>query len=692
MKKKPGIFLRILTPFCIGTGVLSQLQFTKLNSVITIFLILLIFILLIINLIYKSFKAYHYKALIAAGINLFFLLLGIWCVQRENQQTRSDYFSNSPAAYFKIMVADEPQQRGLFIRFKAKVITKFISNNKIKTSGNLLLIIRSDPAINMPVKYGGVYLIPARYTAVEPPYNPGEFDFRSWLANQQIYEQSFLSAHEMIPCGTDRGNRIISFALALRKKQVDLYRKLIRQDEAFAVAATLILGYRSDLDAETLAAYSKTGTIHALSVSGMHVGIIYLVLSFSLKWMDRKRVLKWVKISLILALIWFYTLLTGNSPSVLRAAIMLSLFILAKSFQRQTSGYHILACSAFFLLFYNPCLFWDVGFQLSYLAVFGLIWLQPIIFKLLNFRQVWLARLWNMISLSVAAQTLTFPLSIYYFHQFPVYFIISNLFITLPVALLMYAGIAILLFRLYWLAPSFEWLIIFMNKGLEKIAALPYSSINQIWLTKTELILLILAFISAAMIRKHKWFVYSFLLLLICLQGMLTTDKISKMRQKGTLFFTLKKNYAAAFTEAHRAILVTDLQITDKQFKFHIQPALDQLRITETICIRFNQDTVLNGFIKQDHQLVFHKLRVLLVDSSFNRKRIFGKPAYDVVWLHKSARINLHKKQGSHVHNMSEINVHELPEINVHELRKDIEFESIWTDTGIKKKSSYLIQ
>ena len=661
----PHIFLRILIPFCTGSAVLSQLSFTKLNSVITIYVIFLFFTLLVINLLYKPIKAYHHKELIAIGINLLFLLMGIWCLNRNDPGTKTNYFSNSPAAYFKVMIADEPQQRGSFLKLKAKIITKYISNKKIKTSGNIMLIIRLDPAASSLVNYGQVYLIPARYTAVEPPSNPAEFDLRSWLSNQQIHDQSFLSAEEMIPCGTDRGNAIIGFALALRKRQVNLYRKLIKQDEAFAVAATLILGYRSDLDAETLAAYSKTGTIHALSVSGMHVGIIYIVLNFSLKWMDRKRILKWSKLILILALIWFYTLLTGYSASVLRSAIMLSVFILSKAFQRQTTGYHILASSAFLLLFYNPFLLWDVGFQLSYMAVFGLIWLQPIVFKLLYFRHSWLSKLWNLISLSIAAQVLTFPFSVYYFHQFPVYFIISNLFIALPVALLMYAGIAILLFRLYWLAPAFEWLIVFMNKGLEKIAALPYSSINQIWLTKTELVLIILIFITLSRVAKRKQFIYWSLLLTICLQGMLVKDKLWKMRQKQTLLFTLKRHYAAAFIQGKRAILITDLQPADKPFRFHIQPALDQLRITEVICMAFDQDTVLNGFIKKDHQLLFGAFKVLLVDSSFNRKRISGKPVYDVVWLHGS------------------------PKINIHELREDLKFGGLWIDATNK---GYLVK
>lgn len=680
MEAAPSVFVKILLPFCIGIWVLRWVSFAKLNSASVILLILIVIILLIINFLYRLFKVYNYKKRIAVLLNLLFFTLGGWCIIQAEDRADSEHFLNSSPEYLKIAVADEPQQRGSVLRFRAKVTGGFyrsgygvvsarspqlsstgLTFQKRKLTGNLLLAIRSDSLAPVKLQYGEVYLLPARYTPVAPPYNPGEFDFKSWLANQQIFAQSFLPANELIPTGEQHTNLMIGFALALRQKQVTLYRKLIKDDEAFAVASTLILGYRSDLDAETLTAYSKTGTIHALSVSGMHVGIIYVVLNFCLSWMNRKWLLKWMKLFIILALIWFYTLLTGYSASVLRSAIMLSLFIVSKAFQKHTGGYHILACSAFFLLFYNPLLLWDVGFQLSYMAVFGLIYLQPIVYRLLYFKQKWLSQLWNMVALSIAAQVLTFPFSIYYFHLFPVYFIISNLFITLPVALLMYAGIAILLFRLHWMAPLFEWLITFMNKGLAKIAALPYSTIDQIWLTKTELLLLILVFIFAAAARKHRISLAYSLLLLAGLRFMLMQDKISKRKQKSIILFSIKKNYAAAFISGSKAILVTDLSSTDRAFKFHIQPALDQQRIKTIVCLPWKKDTVINAFRQQEHQLVFYNFQVLLLDTAFAGKRIEGKPAYDAIWLHES------------------------PKVKIAELRQEVSFKKMWIDASNKQ-------
>jgi len=509
------------------------------------------------------------------------------------------------------------------------------------------------------LKYGETYLIPAAYHPIEPPCNPGEFDFRAWLASQNIYHQAYLHPEEMIPMGKHKGAALISFALSLRQQQMQVYRRLIKDNEAFAVAATLILGYRADLDAETLSAYSKTGTIHALSVSGMHVGIIYVVMELALKWMNRKRVWRWVKLLLLLGAIWFYTILTGYGASVLRAALMLSLFVIARHAHKNTGSYHILAISAFCLLLYDPFLLWDPGCQLSYLAVFGLIWLAPKIQLLWVPKQIWLQKLWGMISISIAAQLLTFPLSSYYFHQFPVYFIVSNLFITLPVALLMYSGLAILLFHLYWLAPAFEGLIIFMNSGLQKIALLPYSTISGIDLNKTELILLCLFLFCTCtgLSGKKKPLLFTALLLLFCLQGALARDKIMAQQQKTMILFRLKRHYAAAFISGRKAILMTDLHQDNQAFKFHVLPALNQLKIRSITCFPWNSTFSSGNFIIKDHQLHFWDYRILLIDSSFDHQKIIGNPAFDVAWLHGHPRVK--------------------PE----ELKKEIIFKRIWADS-----------
>lgn len=375
----------------------------------------------------------------------------------------------------------------------------------------------------------------------------------------------------------------------------------------------------------------------------MHVGIIYIVLNWFLSFLNKKRGLRIIKVIVICLLIWFYSLLTGFSPSVLRSAIMLTVYILARSFNKHTNGYNILAFTAFCMLVYNPFLIWDVGFQLSFFAVLGLIYLHPKIYNWLYFKQNWVNWLWSSIALSVAAQIATFPLSIYYFHQFPLYFIFSNLFILIPITVLMYLGISILLFKLYFLAAIFEWIIIFMNHGLKWISDLPFSGVHQIWIDKTQVSALTLALIFGliALVTYKKQFLFISLTLFLTFQVSLTLQTISVKKQKKIIFFSLQKGYATAFIDKQEAVFVSNLNLNDKNFQFYMQPAFDQFRIKNIHFIKWEIDTTLNFFSKRNHQINFNGYRILLLDTYFNRKIISQTPIFNAVWLHQNPKINI---------------------------------------------------
>ena len=521
------------------------------------------------------------------------LTLGILCVISYKQHIYTDLQNIKNLEYLKIRIINEPQNKQNIILFNAESTksistTNSLSGYKFKNyifqsvSGKIRVSIRTNEGIPLRLKYGDELIIPAKLSVIPAALNPNEFDYKAWLATQNLYHQTYLKPQEIVKLPTNSGNRLIRFAFDLRAEQVAIYRKLIKNDDAFAVASTLILGYRADLSSQMLNIYSKTGTIHALSVSGMHVALVYLVLNQLLYFLNRKQATRIIKTTLILSLIWFYTLLTGFSPSVLRAAIMISVFIIAKLFNRNTNSYNIIAFAAFCLLLYNPLLLWDVGFQLSFMAVIGLIYLQPKIEGWLYVKNPWLNKIWSTIAMSLAAQLATYPFSVYYFHQFPLYFLFSNLFITLPTALIMYIGLSILLFKLDCLGPTLEWLIDFTNRGLDQIAHLPFAGISAIWLSKTELVLLCFALtlciIAIDQQRKHLFIAATTIFL--CLQGFITFDKLRAQQQKKTIRYILKKNYAVALICSNKAVLFTDLKQESKAFLFFVKPALDQHRVT----------------------------------------------------------------------------------------------------------------
>ena len=586
--KNELFFLRILLPFVLGVIIFYNTNKPFLVCLTGLICLITFLFLVSINVYYKKLNAYKFKGCVGCLIYIFLFLFGAFACILNKQCLSSNYFNTNNYSYLKIKVNDEPQLKSGILRFRADISKSYQQKNKgyakpEKAVGRLLVSIKTDSLSKIPLAYGDELLISSKITEIAPPLNPAEFDYRSLLAAQNIYHQVFLKPHQLSVLSTNAGNPIIAFALGLRSKQVQFYRKWLKDDDAFAVASTLILGYRADLSQETLSIYSKTGTIHALSVSGMHVGLIYLVLNWLFQFMNRNSLLKIGKVAIIITLVWFYALLTGFSPSVLRSAIMLSVFIMAKSFNRQSNSYNIISFAAFCLLLYDPFLIWDVGFQLSFLAVLGLIYLQPKIQNWWHPKNNWINKLWEVTAMSLAAQFITFPLSVYYFHQFPIYFLISNLFIMVPIALLMYLGIVILMGKLVFLVPMFEWLIKFTNSGLRWIADLPFSNLSAIWISKTELYLLCIALtllvLALADFKKRM-----LLLSTACfavLQSFLSYDKISAFHQKKTIVFNVRKNYATAFISGQKAVVITSLNRTGKDFRYFIQPALDQHRIIE---------------------------------------------------------------------------------------------------------------
>lgn len=638
------VFVKILLPLIFGIVLGYYFQNEQLLRVLYFVLISLLVTTALINTFYKKLKAWNYKKLIGTLYYLFYFITGIFISLFHTDFLKGNYFAKKQYEQLKVYVNDEPQQTNDILRFEVVVTHGYLNQKQENCTGKLMIALKLDSLSPIKLKYGDQLLIAAEYLPVEPPYNPAEFDFKAWLAAKNIYHQTFIRQEQLVKLGGNKGNPIIKYALEVRKRQVDIYRKLIKDDEAFAVASTLILGYRADLSKETLSAYSKTGTIHALSVSGMHVGIIYIMLNWLLAFLDRKRAGRIFKVVLICSLIWYYSLLTGFSPSVLRSAIMLTAFILAKQLKRSNNSYNVLAFTAFGLLtVYDPFLIWDAGFQLSFLAVFGLVYYQPKIYKLLYFKNKWADRLWSAVAMSLAAQLATLPLSIYYFHQFPVYFIISNLFILIPITVLMYVGIAILLLRLYFIAPAFEWLITFTNSGLKWISELPYAGITEIWLNKWELVLfcLLMLLLTLGLVHYKKKYIYRGLVTLLVIQISFAYQKIIANKQEELILFSLRKNFAAAFINGNESILFTDLTATDRNFEFFVKPALDQKQVKNIRFVGWNEEFQSKNIVKNNHQINYKGKQFLLLDESFNYKKLSDNHRFDFIWMHQSPKQRL---------------------------------------------------
>ncbi len=580
-------------------------------------------------------------------VHAYLLMLGYTLTISQARQYDPQYFSNKPAEAFLVKISNEPKLTGDILRFESQVTQTIQGKIFTEVCGKLLIALKTDSVYARQLSYGDLLLIPARFNEVEPPYNPAEFDFKAYLKTRQIYAQTFISQQQIKVIKHHSANPVIDYALHLRKQLVDKFYHYLPDKEAAALASTLILGYRADLSKEVINAYSKTGTMHVLSVSGMHVGIVFLVLSFLLKPLNRTQNMRLIRALLMISVIWFYSLITGFPPSVCRAATMLTFVVLGKAMNKNLNTYNLLAISAFFLLLYNPFYLLDVGFQLSYLAVTGLLYLHPKIYHSLYIRNKILDSVWSYCALSIAAQLATFPISVYYFHQFPVYFLVSNLFIVLPVAIIMYAGIAFLFIPcpviLKPLGFLLSRLITFTDHILFYIEKLPFSSLNGIWINTLQYVLMYL--LTGCLIwagsLKSKYAVWCTMISMIVLSLSFSYQTILNNNRHELIFYSLRKNTAISYINQDKSYVITDLKPADKTIGFSIKPYLDSRGASQYKTLTSTDSLITPTISVQSNFMQFGKYKVLRWDKNFDHLKYTQTLKVDAVLLSGNPRINL---------------------------------------------------
>lgn len=571
-------FVRLLLPFICGI-LLGWYVPSYFSLSFCVALLISSFTLFLASRIFhKKYPYRQFRWFLGLQIHLFIFMLawvltsypeGFWPQKKLAQVT---------AKTLCVQVSTEPIAKADILRFEANV---WYADSQ-KLADKLLIALKVGNEKSLDISFGDVLLIPANYHEVEPPFNPGEFDYRWYLRTHGIKQQSFIQLNQVKKIASGLGNPLISFALTLRKKIIYAFVKYVTEAENAAMASTLIMGYRADLSPDLVNAYAQTGTLHVLSVSGMHVALVFLLLGFLLKPLDLVFKNPIPKALLLVVLIWFYAMLSGFSPSVNRAALMLSLVVVGNAINKRMNTYNLLAVSAFILLLINPLYLFDVGFQLSYLAVLGLVAIHPYIYGWFYIKNKHLDAVWSYTALSISAQVFTFPLSVYVFHQFPLSFLLSNLAIVLPITAVMYVGVGFVLLMpitpiLPHIGQLLNWLIHISNQLLFRIAKLPHASLQGIFIDKIELVLLYIVCILVlfAFINKSKKLVFTGILLFLFLGGYRLYTVVNKPKSS-LIFYSLRKNTALVYAHHNSFVLITDLNPSDKAFQFSVKPSLNK--------------------------------------------------------------------------------------------------------------------
>ncbi len=594
-------------------------------------------------------KRHRYYGVLSALVFLVLAAVGFIRAWQPHPRIDPNHFSHVDAVALRGYVADEPVVRGAQLRFPVTVTHAVdTARQPVKVTGRLMLTVRlaDTPAAVSSLRFGDMLLFPADFQPVPPPYNPGELDYRRYLANKGLWHQAYLHGDRVQRLGSDHGNRLTAYALRLRQRMVDKFARYIDDRDALSVASTLILGYRADLRADLLQAYANTGTIHVLSVSGMHVVIVFWLLSKACWWMDRRKGLRALKFVILLSAVWAYALVTGFSPSVLRASIMIGFVMAAATFGQRNRVYNSIAASAFFLLLYNPLFIGDIGFQLSYLAVLGIVALMPL------FAQVWSTRnrmgkpVVDYVHMSVAAQAGAGPLAAYHFHQFPLYFLPANLFIVIPASGIMYLGFALLLLPsgtlAWWVGKALEGLIACMNEVLHGLEQLPLASITGLWVTgwETAVIYLLMISMALAWLRRSRLWAYGAVGCVALLVLASFSRSIARVTESQIVLFNVRREVAIGFIHRGQAWVYSGLASQeDRTFRYSVTPWLERYASEDRIHFIPQAGRHADGFVYvRDPIIQFGRHRVMVYDGT---KAYAGQLDVSILLLRDDPRISL---------------------------------------------------
>jgi len=570
-----------------------------------------------------------------------------------SQMSLHDYTKLKDADFYQCAIIEPVKEKINSYQLTLRVNAKLMASGWSFSRSKVLIYMEKD-SLSSALKFGDKLLIKGNLNVLEPPKNPKEFDYKKYLENYSIYQQGYLASDDWRLLDS-KSKGLDVFANDARQFLLSSLKLNGIEGDQYAIASALILGSKDELDFEVKQAYAAAGAMHVLAVSGLHVGIIFLILNTLLTILDTSKKGRIVKAIILLISLWIYAMITGLSPSVLRAATMFSFVIMGTVLNRKSSIYNTLAASAFFLLIINPNLLFEVGFQLSYIAVLGIVYLQPIIYKRIYTRWWLLDKVWAITAVSIAAQIATLPLTLFYFNQFPVYFMLSNLLVIPSAVVILILGI--LLFITSPIPFISESIGLVLNKfieglnfGIKEIEVLPSSLIEGLSINVLEclaLYIIIILLVRGLEIRKLKIINYAFFLALIFIISDLIED-IALANSKRMIVYHINKNQAIDFIDGTSNVLLANLSlIKDKQKQsFHIKSNwsyldLHNVHYMPTDAFKLNETLLDSSLQLVDTYSKFHTIKMVRVDNKFTLRALGKKIDVDYVLMSGNAKIKL---------------------------------------------------
>lgn len=452
-------------------------------------------------------KWQHYFSRWLFGSVAFLFLFCIGALWVQHQWESVNYEWSHQENVYQGVIIDTPKEKAKTYLCKIRVDKKFAEGEMIPVNRIALVYVIKD-SLSMNLRCGDHLNFYTRMVTPERMGIPGEFDYAAYLFRQQISGTAVVFSGHWHLTGKHSSLTLQQQANIWREKMLDGYRNWGLSGDEFAVLSALTVGYKEELSDELRETYQMAGVSHILALSGMHVAVLWGLLGWILRPLNKSRLLRWVKCSLIVLLLWGFAFLVGLPASVIRAVVMCMLMTLARAAGERVLSLNTLAIAAFVMLLYNPFYLFEVGFQLSFLAVFSILLVYPVLYQGWMVHQSVLRYIWGIMAVSLAAQLGTAPLTIYYFSHFPIHFLLANLIVA-PLVLIIIYG-AVLAFVLspiaalhIWVVKGLDSLVRFLNSSMQWVEHLPLSHSGNVHFSSIQVcILYVLLFIILA------WWVY----------------------------------------------------------------------------------------------------------------------------------------------------------------------------------------
>lgn len=496
-------FPTIIVTICLILGILVSNEIKP----DVYFALLLVTVALVPFLILYFFLRTNLKFRLSFGISSYVLAftIGLFLFALHYPKNQASHYSNSDYnSSEKNLIKGVISEKLKPNQFSFKYFMKVESINQKETKGKLLIILNKKDA-EKEFEIGDEILANAIIKPIIKPHNPYQFDYAAYLEKKDVFDQLYLENQNYKVIAKQEN---LNFILErTRNKIVAFFENENIPTERISIIKALFLGQRQNIEQETLDNYSKSGAIHILAISGLHIGILLYFFKALLKPIERIRHGRIITPILLIVILWSFALLSGLSASVVRAVTMFTFVSIGMYMNRETNIYNTLGSSILILLLFKPNFIFDVGFQLSYCAVFSIVTIQPLLSKIRTPKNKIIGYFYDILTVSFAAQIGVLPLSIYYFHQFPGLFFITNLVIIPLLTLILITGMVSILLSAAGIYFSFlveflSQLIGFMNGYVSIVSSFEQFIIKDISFNYYILISSLLAIICIILYIK----------------------------------------------------------------------------------------------------------------------------------------------------------------------------------------------